>query len=158
MPDSWIEQKLSPERKAAIVYETDNWLVGLTQEQYYLGRSVVILKRECPSLPELTHEEWDDLHSLIGHFEATIKKEFDAEIFNWCCLMNNAFREDPPRPFVHFHVRPRYRNPVKIGENVFTDEFFASHYELASRKKRIVSPELYQEIIQRLRAAFQKTG
>lgn len=158
MPESWIEQKLSTERKAAIVYETDNWLVVLSNEQLYLGRSVVFLKRECPSLQGLTLEEWDNMLAVIRKFEIAVKQEFGAEVFNWCCLMNNAFRDDPPRPFVHFHVRPRYRNPVQIGEIVFTDEFFGSHYELARIKKRNVSAELYQEIVQRLRRAFKKSG
>jgi len=45
MPESWIEQKLSSEKKPGIVYETKNWLVVLSNEQIYLGRSIVFLKR-----------------------------------------------------------------------------------------------------------------
>ena len=82
MPESWIEQKLPTERKTGIVYETKNWLVVLSSEQLYLGRSVVFLKRECSSLQGLTLEEWDDLLAVIRKFEVAVKQEFGAEVFN----------------------------------------------------------------------------
>ncbi len=106
MPESWVEQKLSTERKTGIVYETKNWLVVLSSEQLYLGRSAVFLKRECSSLQGLTLEEWDDLLAVIRKFEVGVKQEFGAEVFNWCCLMNNAFRDDPPETICSFPCTP----------------------------------------------------
>ena len=150
------DEKWARDFKAAVLLESDYWTVVLSPEQYYLGRSIVLLKRECPSLSELSGEEWDDMHSLIKRFETGVRDAFGAEVFNWCCLMNNAFREDPPHPFVHFHVRPRYRNPFEIGGEIFTDEHFGSHYELARRESRNVSPEVLQEILRSLRQTFHQ--
>ena len=42
--------------------------------------------------------------------------------------MNNAYKSENPMPHVHFHLRPRYKHPVKINGQTFIDNEFARHY------------------------------
>lgn len=113
-----------------IILETEHWKVILHEDQRYLGRSIVSAKnRNRPNLATLTDEEWLDFsHNVVAPFEAAVMSAFGAELFNWSCLMNLAYRNNPPDPHVHWHVQPRYRNPVEFAEKTYTDEAFGNHY------------------------------
>jgi len=110
------------------IVETEYWKVDICQNQEYLGRSYVTLKRHCPDLSELTDMEWSDLKQLIIILEKVYKKTFDAAHFNWTCLMNDAYKENPPFPHVHWHLRPRYSHNVEFADIIFKDLEFGHHY------------------------------
>ena len=50
---------LSEEDKRFQVYESKSWSVFLSDEQDYIGRCILVLKRHCNSLPELTADEYE---------------------------------------------------------------------------------------------------
>jgi diadenosine tetraphosphate (Ap4A) HIT family hydrolase len=137
------------------ILETDHWRVILrTDDQTYLGRTVVVCKRVVPSLPELTEEEWTDLKQVMTSYEAACKKAFGATMFNWTCLMNDAYQHLPPDPSVHWHVRPRYKQLVQFAGETFEDTAFGHHYE--RRTNRHVSDDVAKEIIQAIKKAFRE--
>ena len=70
-------------------------------------------------------------------------------MFNWSCLMNDAFKDSSPKPQVHWHFRPRYENPVEIGGHVFKDSNFGHHY-LRGADEKIVSKEILKAINDKL--------
>ncbi len=111
-----------------LITETRYWRVVLCENQEYLGRSYVTLKRHSPNLSELTKEEWLDLKTLITTLEAAFKKAFNATYFNWACSMNDAYKHQPAYPHVHWHLRPRYTHEVKFVGMVFKDPEFGHHY------------------------------
>jgi len=111
------------------VFITPNWKVTLASDQGYLGRAFVSASRHVGSLSELTPDEWSDLHQVIEDYESAITRAFGAVLFNWGCLMNNAFKDDEPKPHVHWHVRPRYNKSVHINGHTYTDPNFAHHYD-----------------------------
>ena len=41
-------------------------------------------------------------------------------MFNFCCLMNNAYR-DNERPKAHYRFVPRYKNELKLFGKVYKD-------------------------------------
>lgn len=136
------------------IQNTKYWKIILSPEQYYFGRCVVILKRECGELSKLTDEEFLDLLEIIKKFETVMKKEFGATMFNWTCLMNNAYKEtNNETPQVHFHVRPRYKNKVEFAENTFKDEEFAHHYERKIEKE--ISREALQKIVEKMKGLMK---
>ena len=57
-------------------FETDFWDIKLLENQYYLGRSVVLLKRDCEELSGLTDEEFMDLFEIIKRLESSMKNIF----------------------------------------------------------------------------------
>lgn len=82
------------------IYETKYWRVFLWPDQGYLGRCVVVLNRHCGSLAELKPEEITDFIKIVKNLEFALKRSFNATMFNWTCLMNEAYRSNPPNP--HF--------------------------------------------------------
>ena len=137
-----------------ILWETEHWKVILAEDQAYLGRGVIVLKRRpCTSLPELCDDELLDLkNNVMTPYEAAVKKAFGAEMFNWSCFMNDAYQNNPPDPHMHWHVRPRYRHSVTVEGEVFADDKFGHHYTPLTM--RIVSPELRKTIADRLCEAW----
>jgi len=108
-------------------FETSHWKILLCEDQRYVGYMIIKTKVGRQTLPELTSEEQSDFFALIGNLEAFFKEEIGATMFNYSCLMNFAYR-DNQTPHVHFHFRPRYRNPITLAGHTFTDPNFGSHY------------------------------
>ena len=118
-----------------IIHSTKYWNIFLSDDQTYLGRSIIVLKRHCKDLAELKKEEWLDFIGVVKIFESSLRKSFQAMMFNWTCLMNDAYKDKNPQPHVHWHVRPRYNHPVKIAGLIFEDKDFAHHYARGTDRK-----------------------
>ncbi|MBM4177311.1 HIT family protein [Candidatus Gribaldobacteria bacterium] len=108
------------------------WNVFLAWDQTYLGRSIVALKRHCGDLAELEQEEWLELFLFVKKLEQSIRKVFGANLFNWSCLMNDSYQNNPPNPHLHWHLRPRYNREVRFAGLIFKDKEFGHHYERGS--------------------------
>jgi len=108
-------------------YETKYWKILLSEDQRYLGYLIIKVKEERQTLPELTREEQEDFFKLIGKLETFYKEKIGATMFNYSCLMNFAYR-DNRTPHVHFHFRPRYKTPITILGQEFSDPNFGHHY------------------------------
>ena len=119
---------LSEEDKQYQVYETAFWSVYLSDEQDYIGRCILVLKRHCSSMSEMNEDEWEDLRKLICKVETCLKTVLGAALCNWSCLMNSFYKESEPYPHLHIHVRPRYDKPVMVNGNIYTDSEFGHHY------------------------------
>ncbi|MEI7604044.1 MAG: HIT family protein [bacterium] len=111
------------------LFETNFWTVILANEQSTLGRSIVVLKRHEECLAKVTKEEFEDLHEIIIKLENGITKAFNPQLFNWSCLMNNAFKNNKPKPHLHWHCRPRYKNEIVFNNITFIDTRFGHHYD-----------------------------
>jgi diadenosine tetraphosphate (Ap4A) HIT family hydrolase len=133
------------------VFETKYWIVFLANDQAYLGRCYVTLKRHCGDLAELKNEEWKDLLVVINKLEKSVKKAFRPDLFNWTCLMNMAYQNDPPNPHIHWHFRPRYSHTVNFSGLTFEDSEFGSHYAREKERSFEVSEKIQSEIIEKIR-------
>ncbi len=131
-------------KKKKPFFETKHWRVFLSGDQSYLGRIFIFLNRHAESISELTKEEWIDLLEMMKKFESAALKAFGARLFNWSCLMNNAFQEKNPKPHVHWHCRPRYDEQVEFAGLTFIDSEFGHHY--IRERKREVSKEVVTAI------------
>ena len=133
-----------------ILFETDFWKIVLSPDQDYLGRCVIILKRDSGEMSNITSDEWFDIHkNIITKLESALKKAFDATMFNWTCLMNNAFKAKNPKPHVHWHFRPRYNHDVTFAGEKFQDVEFSHHY--SRKRKNIVSKDVLKKISEEVR-------
>lgn len=106
------------------IYETPHWNLVLNKDQMYLGRAVILLKRPCGDLAEVTDEEMLDFFALLKRSEHVYRAVLGVTMFNWSCLMNNAYLETPPKPFVHWHLVPRYGHAVHFAGREFRDPNF----------------------------------
>lgn len=126
------------------IKETEYWEVVLSKNQYYLGYSIINLKRACENLSGLKQEEILDFFDIVVWFEKRLKEVFGASMFNWSCLMNNSYKSEEIPAQVHWHARPRYKNKVEFAGEVFVDEVFAHHYD--KNKTKFVSEDILNEI------------
>ena len=121
--------QLTGEEKKYLLFESECWQVYLTEQQDYIGRCILVLKRHCPSLSGLTAAEWVELKSAVDRLETAVTRTLGATMFNWSCLMNAFYKSDNPDPHLHIHVRPRYQAPITINGNEYSDEEYAHHYD-----------------------------
>lgn len=112
-------------------FETNNWKIVLCDDQRYLGYLIIKTKVPRLHLPDLTVDEQLDFFVLIKKLESFFVEKIGATMFNYSCLMNNAYR-DSETPHVHYHFRPRYKTSVKVLGQEFSDPNFGEHYLSAS--------------------------
>jgi len=93
----------APEK--TLIKEFKYWVV-LQRPQFTLGACFFCLRRNIPSLAQMTADEAAELPKVIAWFEETCIRLYGAEKFNYLALMMKDF-------FVHFHAFPRYTKTVK---------------------------------------------
>lgn len=93
--------------------------------QEFVGYTIISNKKE--SLSELTAEEWIELGILEKELERVCKKLFNSTMFNFSCLMNNAYR-DNEKPHVHYHFVPRYNSPLYLFDKKYIDKHFGYNF------------------------------
>ena len=69
------------------------------------------------------NDEWIELGILEKELERVCKKLFNSTMFNFACLMNNAYR-DNEKPHVHFQFIPRYNGERVILNKNYKDKHF----------------------------------
>ena len=117
-----------------LIAETDYWEIFLAPSQRYLGTCVISLKRRCEDLKDLYLEEWVDFGKLVESMELANKKTFNADLFNWSCLKNSVFRNNNPKPHIHWHFIPRYKKPVVFEGLEFNDPDFGFFARAITKK------------------------
>ena len=139
----------------AKIFETGFWEIKLNfEDQHNLGRSVIVLKRPCQHLSGITKQEMLDLHKVIISMENSLKKVFGATMFNWTCLMNNAYKKTSDNfPQVHLHFRPRYKNKVEFAGEIFEDTDFSKHYKRGTNGR--VSGAVAKKVIEEIRRGLK---
>lgn len=93
--------------------------------QDFLGQCIISGHKK--SLSEMTPEEWIELGILEKELERVCKTIFNSTMFNFCCLMNNAYR-DNLTPHVHYWFFPRYKETVNIFDKKFEDIHFGYNF------------------------------
>jgi diadenosine tetraphosphate (Ap4A) HIT family hydrolase len=112
-----------------ILFRTEWWTCVLLWKQVYLGSSMLILNRQCDSLAELNMIELVDMQDCFRLYELALKDSFDATMFNYSCLMNHGYQHTPPKPWVHWWMRPRYSKPIGFNGVDFVDQNFGYFYD-----------------------------
>lgn len=132
------------------IITTEYWTAGIIPDQPYLGRALITLLVHKSSLAELTDEEWRDFQDIVRKFEPAYKNAFGATPLNMGCFMNLAFRDDPPRPHVHWQIFPRYKEPVEFAGLTWEVKLYGSFYD--DNATRPVDDDVIKQIADRLKA------
>jgi diadenosine tetraphosphate (Ap4A) HIT family hydrolase len=154
-PDCKICYLLEDPQIGQTVFSTRWWRVVLNSDQAYLGHASVTLTEHQASLGDLTDEQWQDLQVVIRKYESACRQAFGATVFNWVCLMNDAFKEQPPTPHVHWKVRPRYLKAPLVGAYKYSDPNFGHHYD--KHASRVVQDVMLEEIRGKIFSALAET-
>lgn len=86
-----------------------------------------IIGNDKETLSDLEPEAWTELGILEKELERVCKKVLGATMFNFTCLMNNAYR-DNETPHVHFHFFPRYKEVTTILNKKYKDKHFGYNF------------------------------
>ncbi len=118
-----------------------------------------IIGNNKESLSELENEAWVELGKIEKELERVCKKVFGATMFNFCCLMNNAYRDDET-PRVHYHFVPRYKEEFKLFGKVYKDRHFGYNFwkwDLSKFKsqKDIFNESERKEIFEMMKKEFR---
>jgi diadenosine tetraphosphate (Ap4A) HIT family hydrolase len=139
-------EKLKDHQFGELLAETEHWLIILAPDQRNLGTCVVALKRDETELSGLENSEWADLAGVVKKMESALRKAFNPTHFNWGCLMNSSYQEDPPGPHLHWHFIPRYREPVEFRGERFDDPCFGMSTMHDRREMVALSDEFKKDI------------
>lgn len=86
-----------------VIKEYQHWELQLFQDQYYLGRSLIKLKRHAVDLTELDEKERQELFDeVLPELKNSLDTLFEPDLYNQATLGNDC------RHF-HLHIIPRYR-------------------------------------------------
>lgn len=116
-----------------LVADSPSWRILVSRDQGYLGRCMVISRHHLGNIAEMDFQQNDDLFDTQVRLEHAVRMAFDADWCNWTQLGNDAFAEEEPKPHLHYHLRPRYSQPVEFGGYEFTDPHFGQMYNLNQR-------------------------
>ena len=100
------------------------WRLILNHNQNLLGKCFWVLQRHEEQVSGLTGSEWVALHS---HIQATVlaaRRLWRPDHFNIVFLQNQDRH-------VHLHIIPRYVSERQIGNRIFDDLDYPSHYAVA---------------------------
>ena len=123
------------------IYESKNWeVVFVKWGQEFVGDCIISSKKE--SLSDLTNEEWVELGKIEKELERVCKKLFNATMFHFACMMNNAYR-DNEKPHVHFHFIPRYKKEFELFGKKYKDLHFGYNFWKWENDEQSKQPDIF---------------
>lgn len=133
-----------------LIYEGKFWEVILNaQDQYFLGRSIVKLKRDIEDPLAITKKESEELWwDILPRLNRALEKSFSVDRINYSHLANSWNH-------VHWHIIPRYeKNPARefCGEK-FVDEF-VGHNPFNGVPEKKLSVEILEKIAEEITKNF----
>lgn len=128
--------------KGLTIKEYKNWVVHLSDDQRYLGRCIIRLRRHLEDFFDINEEELKELFEITKKLRDAIKEIFGAGMFNYATL-GNVVRH------VHLHFIPRYSKKVNFLGIIFEDERWGQNY--APYNKFKISQEIKSKIIDKIK-------
>jgi diadenosine tetraphosphate (Ap4A) HIT family hydrolase len=124
-----------------VIEERPLWRLAVNRNQDPLGKSMLVLRRDCQAVVELLPDEWHSLHSELKRLVPALQRSFEPDQFNFAFLMNLDAQ-------VHLHVIPRYAQRRGWREEEFTDAHWGSAF---GHEQRVLSPELLSALALEIR-------
>lgn len=110
------------------IFEGLEWRIYLNEDQRYLGRAYVWLKRhrDMHDITDLMPDEWTELLIILRTYGHFVRDQWGAAIVNYAWLGNEYHLH---RGHAHMHVIPRYAAPPSRNGHTFPDERFGKNYQ-----------------------------
>jgi len=132
---------------ATIIEDGPIWTLAVNRNQDLLGKTMVVLRRPCTAVVELTPEEWASLHHELRRVVAALRTLFQPDQLNFAFLMNLDAQ-------VHLHVVPRYAGPRKWHGDTFIDANWGSAF---GQEQRILQVADLSTLGEEIRGALPPT-
>jgi diadenosine tetraphosphate (Ap4A) HIT family hydrolase len=122
----------------------DYWTLLVNYMQPTLGSTLVVLNRHVTSLSDLKANEAIDYWKIASDLERALQLSFQPQRINHLMLAN-AVRH------VHYHVVPRYQEPVEfMGMNFVDEKFGHTPILTTTRKEQSILDGVKTQILQNL--------
>lgn len=144
MPDTLPACTLCPPTRGVIL-PNDFWTLVLNENQATLGRVFFALNRHETEVSALSDAEVLSLWAFIRETKTTLSALFAPDHYNFMFLMNLT-------PHVHFHIFPRYVQPVEFAGQSFADSRYGDHYDPAENRALDAAAE--EQLVAALRHAL----
>ena len=126
---------------STFIKDFGNWILRINPFQFLLGVCVLVHKDHKEGLTSLSEPEVIEAFSHLKAIELSLQRSFSPDWFNYLQTNNNVRH-------LHFHIVPRYKNPVKFLDEEFIDVSFNAMPTETTR-------QLSEETMQRLIAAIK---
>ncbi|MDP1558913.1 MAG: HIT family protein [Nitrosomonas sp.] len=111
-----------------VIRQFQYWSVMLRPAQATLGAMVLAAHEPARAFSELSPASFTELHEVTTQIEAALANAFHYDKLNYLMLM----MVDPD---VHFHVIPRYAQPMQFGNMEFIDSGWPAMPDLGQINK-----------------------
>jgi diadenosine tetraphosphate (Ap4A) HIT family hydrolase len=126
----------------------DLWDLRLADKQYpYIGRAVALAIREdAATALDMTLDEVNEFFGkVLPDWNKAVTKAFNPDIINIACLCNDY-------KHLHWHLIPRYKDPVHFSGETFIDERFGHNYSPTPKKN--ISDQVTGNILEEMKNSF----
>ncbi len=124
-PCSLCDPTLGP-----VLAESRYWRLVLNHNQNLLGKCFLVLRRHLEAVPQVTSDEWWELHPQLGQATAMLTAAFVPDHFNYAFLQNQDRH-------IHLHIIPRYAAVRQFAGLVFEDLEYPGHYAVPAPDRRL---------------------
>lgn len=144
---------VAPEYEKFIIKEYQYWTLLLHEDQRYLGRSYIWLRRpgKMQSFFELFPQEEFERSRIGASYETVIRKLWQADLFNDVWL-GNEIRSHGGHG--HMHFIPRYHNKREFAGVTFVDQRFRRGREKNYSPYKKFRPK--EEVLFKIRDAIRE--
>ncbi len=123
------------------------WRLELGCNQYFLGKSLLILNRHLEDFMEISTEEQKELFIISKKVKKALNILFKPDKFNYSSLGNE-------QNHVHWHIVPRYMRSRNYNGVYFEDKIWGRNYAHYD-KTFTISKEIEQYIVQAIQKNLQ---
>jgi diadenosine tetraphosphate (Ap4A) HIT family hydrolase len=104
-----------------VIEDRPSWTLAVNRNQHLLGQTMLVLRRPCTAVIDITPDEWTSLRDELRRLVPALERLFRPDQFNFAFLMNLDAQ-------VHLHVVPRYATPRRWHDRTFTDEHWGTAF------------------------------
>ncbi len=107
-----------------LIKSYQHWHLLLRPSQPTIGSLILISKDNIHQYSGISTDAAIEQQQIISEIEQSLKKRFDYSKINYLMLMMVD-------PIVHFHIIPRYEQPVEFCNQEFSDDYWPKPPNLA---------------------------
>ena len=134
--------QLMPE---TVIEQRDLWTLALNRNQDLLGKTMLVLRRDCTAVIDIEPAEWAALRAELRRLVPAIQTLFAPDQFNFAFLMNLDAQ-------VHLHVVPRYSGARSWRGHQFEDPHWGSAF---GHEQRVLDPPELRALADAIRDALE---
>jgi len=139
---------------ADFIYAGKHWVLALNASQFFLGRSLLLLREHTTDLFWVPSVAMDEFHDIYCVWRSALERAFHKNFRSNVALLGNE--TDVHGGHLHWHFVPRYLEPISFrGKEYFTETPETARQNYSQIAERLITPPLERRrIAQELQRYF----